>query len=162
MPNDDRNKVMTELESLQLEEARYRVANLQSIQSIRKRKRESFERSIRADAEREAYKQSRCVHKKGGKGVEMMYQGNDHNYAVIKHIYAHGEMRVYCLRCGKEWKPPNPALQGKGATVEDRREYARLYKEYQEAVNFPTDNETSGSQLFMVVRGEPVPAETYA
>lgn len=162
MPNDDRNKVMTELEALQLEEARFRVANLQSVQRIRARKRESFERSIRAEAEREAIKQSRCVHKKGGKGVEMMYQGNDHNYAVVKHIYAHGELRVYCQRCGKEWKPPDPALQRKGASVEDRREYARLYHEYQQAVNFPTDNETSGSQLFMVTRGEPGTSETYS
>jgi hypothetical protein len=155
MPNDDRKTVMAELDELNLIEARYRVSHLQSTQAIRKVRQASVERSLRAEMQRETYKQANCRHRKGGKGVEMMYQGNDSNFAVIKHIYPTGPMHVYCQRCGKEWKPPDAKLNRKGASIEDRREYARLYKEYQEAINFPTDNETSGSQLFMVTRGEP-------
>lgn len=162
MANDDRTKVMSELESLQLTEARFRVEHLQSAQRIRKTRSASVERSIRAEIEREKIKQSMCVHKKGGKGVEMIFQGNDPNYAVVKHIFPHGPMHVYCMRCGKEWKPPDAAFNRRGAPAEDKREYARLYKEYREAVNFPTDNATSGSQLFLVTHGEPGTSETYA
>jgi hypothetical protein len=163
MPNnDDRNKVMSELEALQLTEARFRVEHLQSAQRIRKTRQASVERSLRADMQRELAKQAICVHKKGGKGVEMLLRGNDPNYAVIKHIFPHGALHVYCIRCGKEWKPPDAALNQKGSTIEERREYARLYKEYHEAVNFPTDNETSGSQLFLVTRGDPGTSEAYA
>ena len=153
--NDDKKNVMAELDELNLIEARFRVGHLQSAQAIRKVRQASVERSLRAEMQRETYKQSICRHRKGGKGVEMMLMGSDSNYAVIKHIYPHGLLCVYCQRCGKEWRPPDAALNRKGATIEDRREYARLYKEYTEAVNFPTDNETSGSQLFMVTRGEP-------
>jgi hypothetical protein len=162
MPNDDRNKVMSELEALQLTEARFRVAHLESSQRIRKTRAQSVERSIRAEMVRDEARQAICVHKKGGKGVEMLLSGNDPNYAVIKHIFPHGALHVYCIRCGKEWKPPDAALNRKGSTIEERREYARLYKEYHAAVNFPTDNETSGSQLFMVTRGEPGTSETFA
>lgn len=147
--------VMTELEELNLVEARFRVDHLRSAQAIRKVRSASVERSLRAEMQRESSIQASCRHRKGGKGVEMMYQGNDSNYAVIKHIYPHGPMHVYCQRCGKEWKPPDTALNRRGASVEDRREYKRLYNEYLEACNFPTDNETSGSQLFMVTRGDP-------
>jgi hypothetical protein len=155
MPNDDKKTVMAELDELNLIEARFRVGHLQSTQAMRKVRAQSVERSLRSERARDEYKQSICRHRKGGKGVEMMLMGSDSNYAVIKHIFPHGPLHVFCLRCGKHWEPPDPRLNRRGASVEDRREYARLYKEYQEAVNFPTDNETSGSQLFMVTRGEP-------
>jgi hypothetical protein len=104
--------------------------------------------------QRESMIQAACWHKKGGKGVEMMYKGSDALYAVIKNILPTGTLQVFCQRCGKVWEPPPAALNRRGASVEDRRLYARLYTEYQQAVNYPTDNETSGSQLFLIHRGD--------
>jgi hypothetical protein len=148
-----------ELEQLQLEETRYKIRDLRSNESMRKTRARAVESSLRADAERTAAMQARCVHKKGGKGVEMMYRGNDSNYAVIKHQLPHGPIIVVCQRCIKLWTPPDPALIAKGATVEMRRLYAKQQKEYQEALNYPTDNEMSGSQLFVITQNEPVAME---
>jgi hypothetical protein len=92
--------------------------------------------------------QNRCAHRKGGKGVAMLYQGNDSNYAVIKHTLSHGATIVVCQRCTKVWEPPPRNLIRKGATAEDRAEYKRLAEEYQWALNLPTDNEPSGTVLF--------------
>lgn len=151
----DKKDVMTELEELNLEEARHRVGQMKSVQRLRASRRLSIERQLRAEMQRETTIQAVCWHKKGGKGVEMMYQGNDPNYAVIKHIFPLGEMKVFCQRCGKVWEPPPAHLNQRGATTEDRKLYARLYQEYRQALNFPTDNETSGTQLFMVSTAAP-------
>jgi len=58
-------------------------------------------------------------------------------------------MLVCCIRCGRLWEPPDPALNTRKASAEDKALYKRLYAEYQWAVNLPTDNETSGTQLFV-------------
>ena len=41
-----------------------------------------------------------------------------------------------------------PPIELRSGNAEERREYKRLYAEYQAAVNLPTDNETSGARLF--------------
>jgi hypothetical protein len=152
---DDRKAVMTEMEELNLEEMRFKIGKLRSNSQLRKVRAMSVERSLKADMQRETTIQANCWHKKGGKGVEMMYRGNDANYAVIKNILPHGVLQVFCQRCGKVWEPPPASLNARGASIENRRLYKLLYEEYQKAVNFPTDNETSGSQLFMLTTGAP-------
>jgi hypothetical protein len=146
--------IKEQFEALQLEEMQFSVAKMRSAVLVRAKRRASIERSLKADMVRETSIQASCWHKKGGKGVEMMYRGSDALYAVIKNIFPTGVLKIFCQRCGKKWEPPDPALNQRGASAENRRLYARLYKEYQEAVNFPTDNETSGSQLFMVTRND--------
>jgi hypothetical protein len=162
MPNQNGKSAAEEMQALQLEELQFNVGKLRSQQRLRALRQRSVEDSIRAETRREAVKQAACWHKKGGKGVEMMYRGNDSNYAVIKHVLPHGILIVLCQRCGKLWAPPDAALNQRSATAEERRLYARLYKEYQEAVNYPTDNETSGSQLFLITQGTPEAAQLTA
>jgi hypothetical protein len=145
-----------ELEQLQLEETRYKIRDLRNAEDTRRTRARAVESSLRSDGERTAIMQAQCVHRKGGKGVEMIYRGNDSNYAVIKHQLPHGPIIVICQRCIKLWTPPDPVLNAKGATVEMRRLYAKQLKEYHEALNYPTDNEMSGSQLFVITRNEPL------
>jgi hypothetical protein len=78
----------------------------------------------------------------------MLYQGNDPNYAVIKHTLSHGPVIVVCQRCTKVWEPPPRELVAKGATPEMRAEYRGLLEQYRWALNLPTDNEPSGTVLF--------------
>jgi hypothetical protein len=148
--------VKEQFEALQLEEMQFNVGKMRSAVLMRAKRRASIERSLKADMVRETSIQASCWHKKGGKGVDMIYRGSDALYAVIKHIFPTGILKIFCQRCGRCWEPPDPALNQRGAGVENRRLYARQYKEYQEAANFPTDNETSGSQLFMVTRGDAI------
>lgn len=144
----DKSKISDELEQLQLEEARERIAEIHSKRNQRANRSRMVQASLADSAARQELLQSRCAHRKGGKGVAMLYQGNDTNFAVVKHILSHGPLIVVCQRCSKIWRPPNKALNRKGATPEERKEYRRLYEEYQWAVNLPTDNETSGTKLF--------------
>lgn len=147
---NDKITVTQELEALHLEQARFEVNRLRGSEQMRKTRVHAIESALAADLVRTEQTISRCVHRKGGKGVESMYRGNDSNYAVIKHQLPTGPIIVICQRCPKVWSAPDPALISKGATAEQRRQYARELKEYTEALNFPTDNEMSGSQLFVV------------
>jgi hypothetical protein len=80
----------------------------------------------------------------------MLSHGSDHHYAVIKHQLSHGPIIVVCQRCTKIVEPPDPALNARKATTEQKAEYKRLYEEYQWWLNLPTDNEMSGTQLFVI------------
>jgi hypothetical protein len=104
-----------------------------------------------------AHRQSQCNHRKGGlisrrtitdAGGEkthttytMPNKGTSPLYAVIKHQFSHGDIWVRCLRCGKWWKPP---LRSQYKTD---RDFWRAMFEYEEALNFDTNNTTSGGVL---------------
>lgn len=91
-------------------------------------------------AQREAV-QKRCNHRKGGKGAIAVIngEGNDSNYAVIKHRLPNGKFFVLCQRCGKEWHPGHVV----GGIV-----LSVATPGYDEAVGYPTDNTASGSSTF--------------
>jgi uncharacterized metal-binding protein YceD (DUF177 family) len=118
------------------------------------------DRDITRDRQLTKARQDACWHKKGGKGVEMLARGNDHNYAVIKHQLGHGPIIIVCQRCLKVVEPPDPALNARTATAPQKAEYKRLYDEYLVWLNLPTDNEMSGTQLFVV--GPPPPPQITA
>jgi hypothetical protein len=146
---------LSELEQLNLDEARERAADRVSKRAQRTARMKSMERSLKDNDARQKDIQSRCFHKKGGKGVGMLYQGNDSNYAIIKHTLSHGPTILLCQRCKKQWDPPDRSLIGKGATAESRALYRRQAEEYQWAMNAPTDNEPSGTVLFAFSEPEP-------
>lgn len=146
------NKNMSELELLELEEKRLRVESLrftvenerarrEQILRAHKMQQESLDQALKAVQAEQAF----CKHKKGGKNLEGVLNGNDTNYSVQKHTYPWGELTVICTRCGKEWRKPSEALK-----ASDPKEWRRQNTEYLEAVNFPTDNEPSGTQIFVV------------
>lgn len=92
-------------------------------------------------------RQERCYHKKGGKNREGLDHGNDNNYSVWKHMYPWGEVGVLCSRCGKDWRKPSAELR-----ATDPKAFAKQMAEYIEAINYPTDNEDSGTALFSFER----------
>lgn len=151
----DKKKVADELESLQLEETRFRVQRMRSAQQMQNVRKESIAVSLQRASVADANRHAQCWHKKGGMGVENMFRGNDANYAVIKNQRADGVIIIICQRCDALWEPPDPALNRRGASVEDRKLYAKQLKEYQWALNLPTDNTMSGSQLFVLTRDQP-------
>jgi hypothetical protein len=153
MPEYDKKSVTAQLEQLQLEETQERVDAARATRKARINRNRQMALTIeRGDAIRKA-QQDACWHKKGGKGVTMLSQGNDHNFAVVKHQLCHGPIIVVCQRCSKLWEPPlKPA---KGASAEERTKYREDLAEYHRALNLPTDNEQSGTQLFVIGIAEP-------
>jgi hypothetical protein len=96
-------------------------------------------------------KQRRCNHRKGGimsSKTGEISPGDARQYAVIKHQHMNGDIWVYCMRCGKKWKPPSRS------EYSSEREFYRAVDEYEAAVGFPTNNVTSGAiQLAFVLNG---------
>jgi hypothetical protein len=150
MPPPDKAAVAAELEALQLEELRDRVETIRNHRESKRRRIAARDGDLKAAMRRQEAAQAACWHKKGGKGVEMLSRGTDNYYAVVKHQLCHGPIIVVCQRCGKVWEPPPLALNRKGASIENKAEYKRLYVEYVKAIEFPTDNLMSGTQLFQI------------
>lgn len=141
-----------ELETLQLEEARAVARDREARRRHKESRRKAVEASLVRDRQNQERLQAGCWHKKGGKGTAQMYMGNDANYAVVVNTLSHGTTIVVCQRCGYVWRPPEKL--DKKATVEERALYNKQLEEYRRALNFPTDNEPSGTVLFQIERAE--------
>jgi hypothetical protein len=99
-----------------------------------------------ADANRvQKGRETKCNHRKGGNGQAGYVggQGDDSQYAVMKHTLCNGDVNVRCMRCGKTWKPPIAEDFG-----DDREAYLDAYADYKAACAFPTRNSPSSSVLF--------------
>jgi hypothetical protein len=86
--------------------------------------------AFRQIAEKNAEREERCNHRKGGHGLKGIVQGlgdDSSQYAVIKHTHRNGDTHIHCLRCGKVWMPGDP--------------------EYYKALNFQTRNSASTDVL---------------
>lgn len=164
-PKKEETKVSKEIESLDLEakklelqakqlEILERQANLQDVQerlAERELKRENKRQrsltngqTLKQLAANDNAAQKRCNHRKGGNGAQGVVagQGDDSQYAVLKHTFANGDMWVRCLRCGKTWKPPIKD------DFKDEASFLKAVVEYETAVNFQTRNVPSGSVTF--------------
>jgi hypothetical protein len=150
MPPLDRAKITEQLEQLQLEETQERVNQMRARKHSIERRKASREGDLARVRAIQNSRETDCWHKKGGKGVEMLSRGNDHNYAVVKHQLGHGPIIIICQRCGHVEEPPDQALNSRKATTEQKAEYKRLYERYIWWLNLPTDNVMSGTQLFVV------------
>lgn len=155
-----------EAKELELKSARLRLleqeANLQDIQerlAERQLKRETKQsrsiingHTLRQLADTDKAVQARCNHHKGGDGAQgVVYgQGQDPQYAVLKHIMSNGDTWVRCLRCGKTWKPPIRDARNYDGTPRYKTEevYIEAFIEYKTACAFPTRNHTSSSGQF--------------
>lgn len=141
------------LESAQLE-LKMKKANLQDMEerlAEREGKRETVGnrakingQTLKQLAHARKMSQDRCNHRKGGNGAVGVVagQGDDNQYAVLKHKMANADTWIRCLRCGKWWKPP---IQADYETIEG---YQGAVAEYFAAKEFPTRNVTSGSVAF--------------
>jgi hypothetical protein len=141
----DRKGLEAEREELELELLREQVSTMKARREQRIVERARMAQVFKANEQNEKMRRAVCRHHKGGKGSQGFLNGNDKDYSVIKHTYPTGELVVMCTRCQNEWRKPPLELR-----KEDPKEYRRLMQEYQDAVNFPTDNEPSGTQIFLI------------
>lgn len=163
-PSDsDLRKMEAELKGLEIQEKR---ANLQDVQerlaerqmrrdNVGQRARTNGE-TLKANQNKDRVVQENCNHRKGGNGLAGIVggQGDDPQFAVMKHQFGNGDVWVRCLRCGKTWKPPvksNFYFDKNGKVVApvdgtfDDEKYKAAVKEYREALAFQTRNVSSGS-----------------
>jgi hypothetical protein len=144
-----------ENKKLEAEERKLNMRDIQKRLDLSKLKEEDHGQSARTKGQaieqiksgRRAH-QSKCNHKKGGNGAQGLLngQGDDSQYAIIKHTFPHGDTWVICLRCKKTWKPPVRSKFPPGD--EGSALYLGKVAEYQAALNFQTRNSPSGSVMF--------------
>ena len=129
-----KNAPQSELERLQLEEARHKAeaariqaelaaqqlelqkAQLEDLKRKNVEARQKHEWSEAHAARNRArdeqfrledrIKQEACNHKNGGEGIEGLFQGDDHNYAVNAEFTLLGEKDFRCIRCQHKWPQP--------------------------------------------------------
>jgi hypothetical protein len=148
------------LENAKLEQQRLKLELLEKQANIQDLQERLNERELRREtkrqrsltngatlkqlAQQDTAAQKRCNHRKGGDGLHAIVggQGQDSQYAVMKHTFCNGDMWVRCLRCGKTWKPP---VKEVFATEQD---FLKAVVDYETAVNFQTRNVASGSIQF--------------
>jgi hypothetical protein len=148
------------LAAIRLQSAELELENLTYSVEQQRARREQIARTHKLQMEQidEANRnivaqQALCSHKKGGKGLAGILKGNSPNHSTNQHTYPWGEVVVICTRCGKEWAKPKVDLK-----VKDPALYKKQLTEYKEALEFETDNEPSGSQIFTITRGPQVEA----
>lgn len=149
----EREKLDLEREELELEKLRADVDKLRGERMQRMMQRERMAQTLKDNETQEALRRASCKHRKGGKNKAGFLNGNDSNYSVIHHTYPEGRLVVMCTRCQSEWEKPPIELR-----KTDPKTYREKMAAYQEALNWPTDNEPSGTQLFLITRdGTPAP-----
>jgi hypothetical protein len=148
----ERDRIDQELKALQLEETRDRVAEARARKHRRTMSAEQYERGMIQNKIKKQMREEACPHRKGGKNMAGLLKGNDANHSIVRHTLPLGEIMVLCQRCFKIWRRPDRKLL-KGS-AEDKAKYHVLLQHYREALEFPTDNEDSGTQIFMAYSNE--------
>jgi hypothetical protein len=157
---DPKLTIREQLEKLQLEEALEAAEKRANHKLERSMRQKEIAESIQAYNEEQKRIQASCRHRKGGKGVEQLYMGSDSNYAIIKHTFASGKRCVVCMRCRKYVEEPAPLAAR--ATKAEREEWMQKRTEFEQWWNLPTDNEESGTRLFILSKGEEIPVDLHA
>jgi hypothetical protein len=138
-------RIDLEMKRVTLELNRESLQTLKDSQERRLMKLRKQERDLAENLRIKEARQKACKHKKGGRNKEGFAKGNSANYAVIQHTYPAGDVVVLCQRCDKTWEMPLPALR-----ISDPDLYQRQLREYRMALEWPTDNEPSGTRLFLI------------
>lgn len=132
-------EVKLQRDELELKLMQAQVNNMQSAEAAGRLSSEQQERNNRLREESDRQIQDNCSHRKGGSNIDGFYTGGADMYAVVKHTYPVPYIpgfetctgtTVHCQRCHKEW--------------------TRASDEYEEALRFPTNNQSSGTALFSV------------
>lgn len=125
--------------ALDLELKREKVRKIREERQSKLDDMKSRQDSIRGMLEQRRRLQANCNHRKGGRGPGAVLngQGMDSQYAVCRHVLPSGRLLIICQRCGQEEYSRDP-ISGMPAT-----------DQYERFANFPTDNQTSGSSLFI-------------
>lgn len=152
------DEVNAELAAKELEikrlELMEREANLQDLQErlaerqLKRKSRDGVFRghgaNLKQDKINRLAKQEICNHRKGGDGANGVIggQGDDMQFAILRHVMGNGDIWVRCLRCGKTWKYPL------ASAFENKAEYESALAEYRTMLKVQTRNHTSGTHTF--------------
>lgn len=125
----EREKLALEKERMDFEKLRYDVGKLRLQQIEAQRQHDAVEKSLRQNETEDKVRQSRCNHRKGGKGMAgVQGKGEDGYFAIIHHRMPNGKILVMCSRCQLAKVPGDPG--------------------YDEMLNAPTDNHMSSATQF--------------
>jgi hypothetical protein len=136
-----------EMKKISLELNQEALADLKGKKEARLIKMRKQQEDIAKNAQLKEQREKACNHRKGGRNKAGLVKGNAPNYSIIVNTYPAGNKDILCQRCGKEWKEPLLDLR---ATDPDL--YKRLMREYERVLEWPTDNEPSGTQLFLITK----------
>ncbi len=148
-----------EIKRLELMESEANLQDLQERLAERQLKRKSRDgvfrghgANLKQDNINRLAKQEICNHRKGGDGANGVIggQGDDMQYAILRHVMGNGDIWVRCLRCGKTWKYPL------ASAFTTKAEYELALVEYRSMLKVQTRNHTSGTHTFQwgVVQNE--------
>ena len=135
MDQKEKEKIVGELEALQLEETRERVMASRAKREQAAANREHMKQLILRNAAIEIATQADCWHKKGGRGMEGLNRGDDPKFAVAKFQLPHGPVIVICQRCGLIWKKPKALA--KSYSTEERKDYMLATRRIQQGAQLP-------------------------
>lgn len=152
-------KLEIEERKANLQDVKERLAEREMLRTNKQQRSKMNGQTIKQIKAQDRAVQAACNHHKGGNAEQgIVYgQGDDPQYAVLKHQFQNGDIWVRCLRCGKTWKPPVKKsfyFNEKGIPVApqdgkfDDVAYHNALKEYKEAVAFQTRNSMSTSYQF--------------
>lgn len=159
----EQERVLSEYEQVELEFKREQIAEMrakreerENVREKRRMERERLVRDIKENEVQRLRRQARCKHRKGGKNNN--FAGGDANYrSIVRNIYPCGCEQISCTRCGSDvWKPLKRACKGHPQTpsLELKKDQPKVYAEalakWKEWSEYPTDNEPSGSQVFLI------------
>lgn len=139
-----------EFKRANLELVQEQLQTLKDKKEEKRRKMQKQDRDLKENARQKELREKNCKHRKGGRNKEGLDKGNGANYAVIQNTYPNGDVQVMCQRCGATWDNPSIELR---ATNPDA--YEQQLREYRRALEWPTDNEPSGTQLFLITKIDP-------
>lgn len=157
-----------------LQDIEERLAERQMNRTNKSQRSKGYGDVLRQNQARTNSIQANCNHKKGGTGAEGLIngQGDDSQYAVLKHKFFNSDIWIRCLRCGKTWKPPIELdfyFNDVGVVVAkqdgkfNKEKFDQSVREYKEALAFQTKNTMSTSYTFEFTSTNPakVDAKTW-
>ncbi len=139
-----------EMKRVQLELQKEQLQEINARKESRRLQIAEQQRDIVENERQRIAREANCKHKKGGRNKGGLERGTDSNYAVIQHTMPIGDVIVMCQRCGAIWTKPPIELKRS-----DPEAHAVMQRNYLRALEWPTDNEPSGTQLFLIQRTPP-------
>jgi hypothetical protein len=140
-------RVDLELKLVTLELNKESLQKLQDAKTSRLAKMRKQAMDMAENERQKTMREANCKHRKGGRNKEGLDKGNDSDYAVIQNTYPTGQVQIMCQRCGATWD--NPPIELKAL---DPDLYNLKLRAYRRALEWPTDNEPSGTQIFLITK----------
>ena len=146
------NETLTDFQQAQLEHMREQTAIWREERAEREERksriqarRDQVKRDVEATEKKRTSIRKRCKHLKGGKNNNFA-KGQSSDHCVVDNTYPDGKREIICSRCGDLAVMPTRAMR-KEMTEAEFKAAQEKWKIWSE---FITDNEPSGSQVFLI------------